>query len=588
MRARHACWMLWVGALVACGGQKTAEPPDEASHVPGAEAAPARDAAALLPADAPLSGVVRLRELGALARALAARSASLEPLLARGPATLVTRADLAEGLGLRSDAPLFFALRAGPLDVVARVADEVGRVLRATEGPNLAAWRADHALPPAWLHLRVVGTRRDTAVDFGEALSARFGATLAAQPGDPPATLALALESDEAQANAAAKVLPSARFVRLLGVEPPVLVVVRDVDARRVVDVVQDRGLGDGALVAALHALPEAGGRAAPVPADLRVAGPPAPGEVARLHLAHAGWADLARLLGMTEALRATFGPIGEVDPLTRYTAGVDAARAPATLMAPGADVFAGAVLRLVHADALLTARIDALYAPRGRPLARLKGGRAPIDHGRAATLAPTAVTVALDPPIWRGVVQQVGAPPDRPWSTLLAQTRACGLPCAPALWATLPAYARAPGDALTGVFQMPPKMQAALSWVTGASLAVVGEAGARRFATALRLPAESPEARAVWTDLTDGQPTRWGAADAGDLVLTFGTAPALVGPLSDARAPGGAEADAAVQISARLAPGTSTAFEHLDGLLAFEEDALVLQAALRLRPLAR
>ncbi|MCB9537066.1 MAG: hypothetical protein H6704_12515 [Myxococcales bacterium] len=576
--------MLWLGALAACGGQKTAEPPAEKA----ADGAPARDAAALLPPDAPLTGVVQLRDLGALARALAARSATLEPLLARGPATLLTRADLAEGMGLRADAPIFFALRAGPVAAVDGAAEDVGRVLRATEGPNLAAWRADHTLPPAWLHVRAVGVRRDTAVDFGEALSARFGATLAAQPGDPPATLALALETDEAQAAAAAKVLPSARFVRLLGVDPPVLVVVRDVDARRVIDVLQDRGLGDGALVAALHALPEAGGRAAPVPADLRVAGPPAPGEVARLHVAHAGWAELARLLALAETLGATLGPVGHLDPLSRFTLGVDAARAPGALMAPGDDVFSGAVLRLVHADALLTARIDALYAPRGRPLARLKGGRAPVEHGRVATLAPTAVTVALDPPIWRAVVQQVGAPPDRPWSTLLAQVRTCGLPCAPALWATLPAYARAPGEALTGVFQMPPKMQAALTWVTGASLAIVGDAGARRFATALRLPSEAPEARAVWAELTDGQPARWGAADAGDVVLTFGTAPALVGPLSDARAAGGAEADAAVQITARLAPGTSTAFEHLDGFLAFEEDALVLQAALRLRPLAR
>lgn len=581
MRARHACWMLWAGALVACGGQKTAEPPGAKAS----EDAPARDAAGLLPADAPVSGVVVLRDLGALARALAARSVGLESQLARGPATLVTRADLALGLGLRADAPLFFALRAGPQAAVDGAVDAVERVLHATEGPTLADWRAENAPLPVWLHLRVVGARRDTAVDFGEALAARFGATLAVQPGDPPATLALALDTDDARAVDVAKVLPSARFVRLLAVEPSALVVVRDVDRHRVIDVLQDRGLGEGALVAALHALPEAGGRAAPVPADLRVAGPPAPGEVARVHVAHAGWGDLTRLLGSVEALRAAHVP---VDAFARFTVAIDAARAPAALMAPGADAVAGAVLRLVHADALLTARVDALYAPRGRPLARLRGGRAPVDHGRAAALAPTAVTVALDPPVWRAVVQQVGAPPDRPWSALLAQVRACGLPCAPALWATLPAYARAPGDALAGVFQMPPKMQAALSWVTGASLAVIGEAGARRFATALRLPAEAPAARTMWTDLTDGQPTRWGAADAGDLVLTFGTAPALVGPLSDARAPGGAQADAAVQISAHLGPGTSTAFEHLDGFLAFEEDALVLQAALRLRPLAR
>mgnify|MGYP007096633987 CR=1 FL=1 len=569
--------------LAAACGAPAPTPP--LSAVPPAPDAATVDPSERLPADAPLTGVIHLRALGDLARAIGARSAPMAEQLTHGAASVLARADLAEGLGLRTDGSIWFALRFGGADEVTRAMARVGEVL--ASGDGLDPWLAAHPLPPAWMHLRVVGPRREGTFDVAEALSAGFGGTLTVLQADPPAMWAQALDVEAPAAAACAAALGQANVVRVLGADLPTLVVARDVGSLRVLDVLQDQELGHGALAAAIHSLPEVRAVDQPLPSDLRVAGPVDAGEAARVHVAQAAWVDLTRALGSVQALQILTGANEPFDGRTRTFAALrEAAQGPAELMQPGADVFGGAVLRVGTEGSRVTARVDALYGPRGRPLSQLTGGRAPLAHGQAAALSAIAVTLALDPAAWRPVVLAVGAPPNRPWGALLGQIVQCGLPCLPAAWVTLPAYARDPVTAWASVFDMPPAVRDGLGHVRGANLIVLGEALARRFAAALRLPGEPSDPHAVWTGLTDGQAARW-ATSGSDLTLFFGTAEAQVAALAEARPDAAVAAGDVLQITATLAPASSAVFEHLDGRLSFEARAMVLQVTLRLRSLS-
>lgn len=613
---------LLAALATACGAPPPVAPPP-----------PPLDLADALPIDAPLTGVVRPSAVEGPLR-------THVPIAADHPALQPLTPDRLAALGFDPDRPLWIAVRGGPLLAVRRAADDAERVLAAPDAlpasavpafaldpafapdpgpadptaPALAQWFDGNPLPPAWLHLRLVGPRPpvDPAApdpDPTRALSAAHGALQTAALDGPPETLAAALGVDPAALAALDLDAPGLAVHRLLDAPHPTLVVTRHAPDRLVVDYIWDWELGPHALLDALATLPE---RRTPDPAvvslppDHRIMHPPAPDEIARLRLDHARATDTAHLLGEVAALQGVLGQ-GRlpVPPLDALRADRRHAERPRRLMAPAADAFVatGLVVSLDPAGAALGDRagdpaparsgpngedpasprppVDPLrvrltldYAPRAHRLATLRDGRPPIDHAAAVAptrgeAAPFLATLALAPATAAATLTAHLHAPDRDLGAHLADTVDCGLPCLPALWTTPIAYARDPAALaaqLTGHAALAP----ALADATGAAfaLAPLGPRPVGVAAAAVSYPPPATVPRALWSSLEPA--ARWLVGD---------TATVVLGPPAHA---------AALEAATRTTPTTdATALRftalppytahRVDGTLTFERAALAL-----------
>lgn len=602
----------------ACGAPPPVAPPP-----------PPLDLADALPIDAPLTGVVRPRAVEGPLR-------THIPIAADHPALRPLSPDRLAALGFDPDRPLWIALRGGPLLAVRRAADDAERVLAAPDAPPasadpadpndadpafapdpgpdeptapaLAQWFDDNPLPPAWLHLRLVGPRPpiDPAApdpDPTRALSATHGAIQTAALDGPPETLAAALGVDPGALAALDLDAPGLAVHRLLDAPHPTLVVTRRAPDRLVVDYIWDWELGPHALLDALAALPERrtpDPAAVDVPPDHRIMYPPAPDEIARLRLDHARATDTAHLLGEVAALQGVLGQ-GRlpVPPLDALRADRRRAERPRRLMAPAADAFVASAL-VVSLDPTgaplgastaspdsagppsepaplvdpLRIRLTLDYAPRAHRLATLRDGRPPIDHAAAVApirgeVAPFLATLALAPATAAATLTAHLHAPDRDFGAHLTDTVDCGLPCLPALWTTPIAYARDPAALaarLTGEAALAP----ALADATGAAFALIPHGGlpVGTGAAAIGYPPPATVPRALWTSLEPA--ARWLVGDTATLVM----GPPAYATALEAATRATPTTDASALRFTLRAPYT---FNRIDGTLTFERAALAL-----------
>lgn len=556
--------------LAACGSAPS-------RPEPAAGPAPL-DLSAALPPDAPVTATFLLPAVARLFDELGRRAPPLQQALSQGGLSVLRDEAMARAFGLDAEQPLWFSLRAGPAEAVNRAADAVEQAVKSGDEHALGAWLQRGELPPAWLHLRVVGLPLPVTMDTLTLLQERFGAIQAWGPGDPPEALGAALGVEADAARDLAPLIGDARLYRLLDADLASVLLLRIEAERVVVDLLQDQDLGEGALPAALTAL------AAPRAGEThQVIGPPSQHEVLRLHLDHAGWLLFARTLGEAAALQLVLTREAILADRARLVeAGRQAARRPEALMARSGGVFGASVVRVEHQDAEVRFGISALYTPRGTGLAKLTGGEAPAPHEALAGIAPIAFTFAGRDG-WGEHVRALAPPPDVGADELLAAVSQCGFVCYPALWSALPAFGGRLAGTLRQIFVDFEDFGSGLEQVTGASIGIDGSAAARSFAAALRFggtPRE--EVRAAWSRLLGDMPVRWKAVD-DDLTLVAGSDPGVVERLSAAVAP--APVEPVVQFSARFLP--QSPFAGLELTLAFADDAMELAGAVLMRPAA-
>lgn len=553
----------------ACGPAQRSTPPPP----------PPPGFAEMLPPDAPLTAVLRPTALTDGLRGLPVPAPPHDPTRSLG------------GLGIDPDGPVWLALRAGPVLGVLRAAEDAERVLADVDpiaDPRLMPgelagpfdrWLRAHPLPPAWIHLRLVGRPAGgpTGPVTPEAwLSATQGALATVRAADPAETLAAALETESGPAGAIQAALAAHRptVYRLLDRPLPTAVVVHRRGGAHpavVVDVLWDRDLGAGGLAAAMAALPEAGGAWSERRAALF--GWPAEDELLRLELHHGGWLAAARMLREVQALQTVVGqgptPAGA---RARLVEGRIAARLPERLGAPVAPALVATTLTVVRGADDLRVRLAA--DTRSPALAALRDGTAPVDHGVAADALRDAgegmaVTLGQPPSALARVLGPHVGPPDRPLTALLTAIERCGPACAPAAWSVL-AYGRdLPATVATASGHAP--LEAALAASTGLARVAVG--GSWAAAVGHRAPATLD--RAAWAPIveTAGLESRWVIGDRA--VLLAGRGPALEALSAAARSPAISDA-AALRFTVMQADGL-----RLDGALSFERQGVVLDAVL-------
>lgn len=578
--------LLALGALSACGGGPRPSPPPLPPAAYGVT----------LPADAPLTAVVRPAGLRA-----ALAEAGLEAGMA-GPADLRTPTAMAPealaGLGIDPGQPVWVALRAGPVLGVLRAAEDTERMLADLEPaadpspatPLAAApfhrWLDAHPLPPAWIHLRLVGRPaagpEGRAVDPGTWLNATQGGLAVARAADPAETLAATLDTESGPAGALQTALAGIEptVYRLLGQGPATAVVVHRVDGSggpaQVVDVLWDRELGAGGLVAALAALPEAGGAWSEGP--LLPFGWPAEDELLRLGVRHGKWFAAGRMLREVQALQAVLGQ-GMLSPGTRHALAASRREAllPERLMAPVSRALVESTLTLARIDGRL--RLQLVGETRSAALSTLRDGTAPVDHGIAADGLPPsgglALTLALAPVEFGRVLGPHIGPPDQPLGAMIDAVGRCGVACLPALWSVL-AYARDLPATIAAMSGHAP-LESALAEATG--LALLSIDGVSAAAVGHRAPATLP--RAAWGPIVEaaGLESRWLVGDRA--VMVAGRDDPLAVLERAARGPAVSDAAALRFTWIRPAPSPDRPPLAFDGALSFDPQGVTLDVVI-------
>ncbi len=541
-----------------------------------------------LPRDAALVGVVRLSEV----------ESTLGYALAEGPSRAIGRrlAGLADVVGIDPRKDAWFAVSVGAPLAILRTVEDAERIVmesrRGTAPPgaelgqssaepatsmgasSLSGWVAQAPLPPAWVHVRLVGTASDTTPSL-DGLTEAFGATQVIAAGDPVDSVAAALETTVEGLGGAVEHLAGRRLYRLLDADLPTIVTIGSTAGVVVVDLFQDQELGPNALVDALAArLGSPTGSASE-----RVAGPASVtplsgGERMRLYLDHRRWLLTTRALGEVVALQAVLSD-GQTarDEAAFLRAARDAARLPERLMAPTLGIFVGTEIAVLEAERGLSARLAVRYTESARSgLSRLTDGRAPMSHAAAVKGGNVALTFALDPAKWAGALGEPVRPQSVSLSVLLQMVAECGFACVPAAWSTIPGFALDFAGALGSIFPELTPMTAALRTLGGANVVVSGDADARTFAAALT--PTGPEARTVWAPLVEGMRAEWvGPPSTSTLVL--GTSDEAYGVLRDALGPQAVTAKPVLQITARGPIGP--VFQRVTVELRFEDREMVL-----------
>jgi len=542
-----------------------------------------------LPRDAALVGVVRLGEI----------EPTLGYVISEASSHAVGRrvAGLVDVVGIDPKKDAWFAVSVGaPLAILRTVEDAERIVMESSRGAappgaelgqssaepttsmgasSLSGWVAQAPLPPAWVHVRLVGTAGDATPTL-DGLAEVFGATQVIAAGDPVDSVAAALETSVEGLGAAVEHLSGRRLYRLLDADLPTIVTIGSADGVVVVDLFQDQELGPNALVEAIATRLGPPARAAAkniaAPSALE---PLADGERMRLYLDHRHWLLTTRALGEVVALQAVLSD-GQTarDEATFLRAARDAARLPERLMAPTLGTFVGTEIAVAEAEKGVSARLAVRYTESARGgLSRLTDGRAPIAHVDAVSGGNVALTFALDPPKWTGALGEPVRPQSVSLSVLLQMVAECGFACAPAAWATIPGFALDLAGALGSIFPELTPMTAALRTLEGANVVVSGDAKARTFAATLT--PIGPDARATWTPLVDGMRAEWvGAPSAAALVL--GTSDAAYGVLRRALGPQTVPAKPVLQITARGPFGP--VFQRVDAELRFDAREMVLE----------
>jgi len=581
-RVRTARAIILGLAVTACGS--TRPRPDE----PPARRAPV-DLSAALPASAPLHVAFVPSAWRAATDALAARAVSFVEAFRRSDAGFTLDPDLWPALGIDERAPAWFSVDGGDASAVSETADDLGRVLMAPDA--LPRWRAETIAPPAWLHLRLAGA--PTPTPPGDAttlwLSQRFGAIQSVSVDEGADALAVALDSDSEEAvdvHAALAARGPTRVYRLLDASPAVVIVVTRGADRVLVDWVQDRMLGPGALAAGLRAA------LAPQSPSRRAvwAGVPTSGEVLRATLDHRGFARWARVMADAQVLGETLALEGVAAEAVAASLAQGRAQAalPERLQAAGQDVFGTSSLRLRStgdgaAGGSLLVDIEARYTDRGRGLAELSRGVAALPHRLLSPTTAARFTVATPGAAALARLDAVAPRPERGLDVHLTDVARCGFVCWPSLWTSLPTYARAPLESLGAVLPEVAVLAPALSGAQGIS-ATWSPTPQPGFALTLR-PGQGAGASA--RPLPEGLSRRSVMAVDGPAVLIANDAPQLAAleraqALSEA---GARETPTLLEVS--LEGPLASVFRRLDIRLGFEAEAMRLSGSFAWLPIA-
>jgi len=506
---------------------------------------------------------------------------------------------LADVVGIDAEKDAWFAVSVGaPMAILRSVEDAERIVMESRRGSappgaelgkssaepttsmgasSLNGWVAQVPLPPAWVHVRLVGTAGES-IPSSDALSTVFGATQVVAEGDPADSIAAALETTVEHAARAAHLLSTHRLYRLLDADLPTIVTVSKTDGVVVVDLFQDQELGPNSLIDALET------RLGTTTATTAKPSESAPGsrslaplkkdELVRVYLDHRRWLLTTRALGEVVALQAVLSN-GQTarDEASFLRSARDAARLPERLMAPTLGTFVGTEISLAQISTGLTARLAARYTEEARAgLSRLTGGRASMAHEAIANAGNVALTFALDPPGWSGALGAPIRPQNVSLSVLLQMIAECGFACLPAAWSTIPGFALDLAGGLSSIFPELAPMTAALRTLGGASVIVRGDAKRRTFAAALR--PSSTEASSLWEPLVAGMKADW-LGGPSNSTLVLGTSNEAYAVLRDALGPNAAPVQPVFQLSARGAFGPF--FRRLNVNLHFDADEMVL-----------
>lgn len=570
------------GLTLACGGAPSGTP--EATRPP-------IDLSHRLSGHAALRGTVRPAKARGLLDGLSARAPGFAVLRDRGLLAGLSPRILG-ALKLADEGPLWWSVTAGGAADAIRTGEDVQKLVETPEVFALSAWMKEHPLPPAWLHVQVVGPRAEPAAarPLDAVLAEWTGAVQIARPDSPPETVATLLDVDTARAAATLASLrggprgPQMQLVRLWEAELPTLMRVRTWPDRVEVDWIQDQDLGPGALATALERLMEAEREGAASQAPTRAT--PLPRDaVLTVDLDHERWGTLLRMLGelsvlhvaLTEEALTTSRP-----DLVRI--GRAAARAPARLFAEGGALFDDSRL-VLRADAeRLRLSLQARYEVQGRDLASLTGGAVPFAH--RAVAGGQAITVSVAPPPDREALQRLPEP-EQVLSLSLAEIARCGVVCAPALWLSLPGHLKDPLKALGSVLPELEALSPGLAATRGAVVRFKPESPLPLAAT-LAYAAPARAARAAWATPPERFEVSWRAMPGGQAeVATVANDPSLKASLERLGLAAGNTDAALARLSWPLSPATSGAFSAVEGALTFGPEAMEISVSLPLRPLA-
>lgn len=457
-------------AVMACGG-----PARRGADAPPARRAPV-DLSSALPAAAPLQVAFVPSAWRAVTEALAVRAVPLVEAFRRSDAGFTLDVNLWPALGVDERAPAWLSVDGGDTSAVSETADDLGRVLLAPDA--LPRWRAETTPPPAWLHLRLVGAPTPTPPGDSTTLwlSQRFGAVQSVGVDEGADALAFALDcapEEAAHLHAALSARGSTRVHRLLDASPAVVVVSTRAADRVVVDLIQDRALGPGALAAGLRAalMPQAS------PPHATGIGLPASGETLRVALDHRGFARWARVTADAQVLGDALALEGATAEAVAASLAQGRAQAalPERLQAAGQAVFVTSLLRLRSTGdgatgGSLLVDIEARYADRGKRLAELARGVASLPHRLLSPSTAARFTVATPGTAALSTLDAIAPRPERGLDVHLADVVRCGFVCWPSLWTALPTYARAPVESLGAVLPEVSVLAPTLSGAQGVS----------------------------------------------------------------------------------------------------------------------
>jgi hypothetical protein len=570
-------------AVAACGGPPSRRSPS------GPSDAPPPDLSSALPPDAAFTATFFPAAWRALTEALGQRAVGLDQAFRKSDAGFTVEAELWPALGIDERAPAWLAVRGGPVPALLELSDDLERVLNAPDA--VAAWLNETPMPAAWLHVRLVGTPTTTPPGDATALwlSERFGAIQSVGLDEGSDALAVALESDPhrvAPLHAALVLRGQGRVHRLLEATTPTLVVVSRGPDRVLVDLVQDRGVGPGALAAGLEAALNPS-----LPADDvldRVDGPPARGEALRAVVAHRSFARWARAMGDAEVVRAALQ--SELIPPEARAAQVQRGRRdaglPERLAATGLDLFRASVIRVRSTDAALLVDVESRYTSRAAPLGQLGRGHAAVPHRLLQSTAAVRLTLATPGAPALQVLDEVAPEASVPLDLHLAEAMRCGFVCWPSLWTALPAYGRKPIESFGAVFPEVTTFAAALAGAQGVSATVVFEPTAG-FALAQRPALQTTVARTTAQRAFEGVEHRAVVAPDGPVEL-LGNDAGQLGALERALSSSDAVArETPLLLELSVAGALSTVFRGADLRLGFEAEAMHLGLVLAWLPLA-
>ncbi len=323
-------------------------------------------------------------------------------------------------LGLSARAPMTLTVRTSPPTAVLRATEDLSRVLADPPAGGLDAWLLTHPLPPAWVHVRIVGAPATPAADADTQLSAWLGALQRFSLTEAPETAAAALEVPPA-ALSGVSALGASRCYRLLARDLPTLLRVEAGPDATVVDLLVDLALGEGALLAGLQALPELAGS----PSAFAPPSPPLDrGVVGQAALAADRWAALVLVLDRAAALWPVLGD----NPLRQAPAEV-LAQGLARVAQRAAALAGGASAQVTFADADGGARLTVTGPPpAGGPPAPGDGALSLADLLSFGAWAIRWSPTPAGPPISADAHARLGA------------ALRCGAACWPTLWGRGPA----------------------------------------------------------------------------------------------------------------------------------------------------